>query len=337
MNHVHLILKYATSYETNVLSSRYTLVTTWMSLSLSLLVTPNARWAQHGITVAGGHGRGNSLQQLCCLHSIVVDDDDTVFIADHANHRIVAWKKGDNEGHVVAGGQGSGNGFHQLNYPTDVLIDKETKSLIICDQGNRRVIRRSLNNDTRGETLVDNIDCSRLAMDKQGCLYVNDYNKHEVRRYTGGDTKGTVVAGANGEGDRLNQFHYPCYMFVDAQQSLYVSDHYNHRVMKWLKRAKEGKVVAGGEGRGEELTQLHYPRGLWVDDTGTVYVAECNNDRVTRWPKGGKRGVVLVGGNGEGNATNQFKRPVGLSFDRRGNMYVADHDNHRVQQFKSEQ
>jgi sugar lactone lactonase YvrE len=70
-----------------------------------------------------------------------VDDDDTVFIAEWENHRIVAWKNGDNEGHVVAGGQGEGNGLHQLDRPTDVLLDKETKSLIICDHGNGRVVR----------------------------------------------------------------------------------------------------------------------------------------------------------------------------------------------------
>jgi hypothetical protein len=81
-------------------------------MSLSLLVTPNARWAQHGTTVAGGHGEANGLQQLNQPYGIVVDDDYTVFIADTWNHRIVAWKKGDIEGHVVVGGQGQGNGLH---------------------------------------------------------------------------------------------------------------------------------------------------------------------------------------------------------------------------------
>ncbi|CAF4223987.1 unnamed protein product, partial [Rotaria sordida] len=45
---------------------------------------------------------------------------------------------GDTNGQVVAGGHDKGN---QLNGPTDVLIDKETDSLIICDYGNRRVVR----------------------------------------------------------------------------------------------------------------------------------------------------------------------------------------------------
>jgi sugar lactone lactonase YvrE len=317
-------------------------------MSLSLLVTPNARWAQHGITVAGGHGQGDGLKQLHSPRGLVVDDDDTVFIADTWNHCIVAWKKGDHEGRVVAGGQGQGNGLHQLNCPTDVLIDNETKSLIICDQGNRRVVRWSLKHDTgvfwwpfnrgpRGEILVDNIDCLRLAMDKQGCLFVSDTEKHEVRRFTRGDTEGIVVAGGNGEGSHLNQFYRPRYIFVDEEQSVYVSDYWKHRVMKWLKGAKEGIVVAGGRGNGKELTQLSYPEGVWVDEAGTVYVAESGiNHRVTRWPKGVRRGVVVVGGNGEGNAANQLNGPDGLCFDRRGHMYVAEFWNHRVQQFKLE-
>jgi sugar lactone lactonase YvrE len=263
-----------------------------------------------------------------------VDNDDTLFIADDENHRIVAWKKGDNKGHVVAGGQGKGSGLHQLDRPTDVLIDEETNSLIICDYGNKRVVRWPLNDGTRGEVLVGNIDCSRLAMDKQGCLFVSDYKKHEVRRFTRGDTKGIVVAGGNGKGDQLNQLNTPTYLFVDEEQSVYVSDWDNHRVMKWMKGAKEGIVVAGGNGQGKELTQLDRPNGVWIDNIGTVYVAEDGNDRVTRWPKGGTKGVVVVGGNGEGNATNQFNCPQGLSFDRRGHMYVADWGNHRVQQFK---
>jgi sugar lactone lactonase YvrE len=88
-----------------------------------------------------------------------MDDDGTVFIADWENHRILAWKKGDNKGHVVADGQERGNELHQLDVPADVLIDNETKSLIFCDCENRRVVRWPLENGTRGEVLVDNIDC----------------------------------------------------------------------------------------------------------------------------------------------------------------------------------
>ncbi|CAF4320226.1 unnamed protein product, partial [Rotaria sordida] len=150
---------------------------------------------------------------------------------------------GDTNGQVVAGGNGYGS---RLDRPTDVLIDKETDSLIICDWNNRRVVRWSRRSDTtQGEILINNIKCSRLAMDDQRYLYISDIEKHEVKRYQIGDKNGTLVAGGNGQGASLNQLNFPTYIFVDQQQTIYVSDRDNHRVMKWNKGAKEGIVVAG--------------------------------------------------------------------------------------------
>ncbi|CAF4328367.1 unnamed protein product, partial [Rotaria sordida] len=153
---------------------------------------------------------------------------------------------GDTNGQVVAGGDGLGNRLNQLNQPTDVLIDKETDSLIICELGNRRVVRWSRRSGAaQGEILIHNIRCLGLAMDDQRYLYISHTDKNEVRRYQIGDKNGTLVAGGNGKGAGLNQLNYPTYIFVDQQQTVYVSDRDNHRVMKWNKGAKEGIVVAG--------------------------------------------------------------------------------------------
>ncbi|CAF1426866.1 unnamed protein product [Rotaria sordida] len=240
-------------------------------------------------------------------------------------------------GQVVAGGKGEGNRSNQLDRPTDMLIDKETDSLIICDRGNRRVVRWSRpSGTTQEEILIDNIKCWGLALDDQRSLYISDYDKHEVRRYQIEDKNGTIVAGGNGQGAGLNQLNFPTYIFVDQQQTVYVSDNNNHRVMKWNKGAEEGIIVAGGSGKGNALTQLSYPHGLFVDALGTIYVADTVNDRVMRWPKGAKQGTAIVGGNGEGAGANQFNGPFGLSFDRHGNLYVVDCWNHRVQRFSIE-
>ncbi|CAF1610960.1 unnamed protein product, partial [Rotaria magnacalcarata] len=143
---------------------------------------------------------------------------------------------------------------------TDVLIDKETDSLIICDQDNQRVVRWSRRSGTtQGEILIGNIDCHGVAMDEQRHLYVSDTRKHEVRRYQSGEKNGNLVAGGKGKGGGLNQLNEPHYLFVDGQQNVYVSDWNNHRVMKWDKGAKEGIVVAGRQGQRNALTQLSYP------------------------------------------------------------------------------
>jgi sugar lactone lactonase YvrE len=264
---------------------------------------------------------------------VFIDDDQTIYVADWENDRIVEWKSDANNGQIVAGGNGGGNRNDQLDYPTKVIVDKGTDSLIICDQDNRRVVRWPRRNGRSGETLISNIDCWDLIMDNDGYLYVSDPEKHEVRRWKMGETNKIIVAGGNGKGNRLDQLSGPAHIFIDEDDSVYVSDINNNRVMKWVKDAKEGIIVAGGQEKGNGLRQLSHPRGIIVDQLGTVYVADCNNHRVIRWLKGAEEGTIVVGGNGEGEQLNQFNCPIDLSFDRQNNLYVVDHYNHRVQKF----
>ncbi|CAF1007316.1 unnamed protein product, partial [Rotaria sordida] len=312
---------------------------TTTTTTIQQLVIPNipvdSQWAQNGVTVAGGHGRGNGTNQLYRPLGLFVDDDQTMVIADFENHRMMQWKVGDTKGQVVAGGNGLGYRLDQFNFPSDVLIDKETDSLIICD--NDRAVRWSRRSGTtQGELLIKGTSCAGLVLDNQRNLYIAAMSSAVVRRYRIGDQNGTIVAGGNDWGSRLNQLNTPVRIYVDEQEAVYVSDSGNHRVMKWNKDAKEGIVVAGGQGQGDALTQLSNPWGLFVDTLGTIYVADRSNHRVMRWPQGAKQGTVIVGGNGQGEGANQFDHPIGLSFDRHGNLYVADQYNHRIQRFSIE-
>ncbi|CAF4561442.1 unnamed protein product, partial [Rotaria magnacalcarata] len=111
-------------------------------------IPANAKWMQNGETIAGGNGSGNVTNQLYYPQGLFVDDDQTVRNGDTTH------------GQVVAGDNGQGNGLHQLDRPTDVLIDKETDSLIICDWGNRRVVRWSRRSvTTQGGIFICSIDC----------------------------------------------------------------------------------------------------------------------------------------------------------------------------------
>ena len=262
-----------------------------------------------------------------------VDDEQIIYVADSGNHRIMKWKSSEENGQVVAGGNGPGNRNNQLNWPINIIVDKETDSLIICDYSNRRVVRWPLQNIQNGETIISNISCCDLMMDNDRYLYVSDVEKHEVRRWKIGETDGIIVAGGNGQGNRLNQLNCPYYIFVDDDQSIYVSDSLNHRVMKWTKGATEGVIVAGGQEKGDSLTQLSYPKGIIVDQLGSLYVTDWGNDRVMRWLKGAEEGSVVVGGNSKGDHSNQFSSPEDLSFDEENNLYVVDYENHRVSKF----
>lgn len=301
-------------------------------------IDAKAKWIENGTTIAGGNGFGNGLTQLWDPSGLFIDDDNQViYTADSDNHRILEWKFDANNGTVVAGGNARGNGRHQLSFPRNVIVDKQRDMLIICEWGNKRVMQWPRRGSTCGETIIPNIESyGGLAIDSNGYLYISVFNKNEVQRWKIGETHGIVVAGGNGEGNRLNQLNGPTHIFVDQDQAIYVSDKDNHRVMKWEKGATEGIVVAGGYGKGDGLAQLTYPYGVTVDKLGTVYVADSWNNRIMRWPKGSTQGDIIVGKNGVGEEANQLNYPLSLAFDLKNNLYVVDQGNHRIQKFKIE-
>ncbi|CAF1370489.1 unnamed protein product [Adineta steineri] len=291
------------------------------------------KWKQNAITVAGGNGKGQQLNQLNYPFGIFIDRNKNIFIADCTNHRIVEWKHNAKQGQVIAGGNKPGNRMNQLNYPTGMIVNQQNHSIIIADLANSRVIQWCNQNQ---QILIRNIDCYGLVMDKHGFLYVSDYKKNEVRRWKMGEynNEGIIVAGGNGQGNQLNQLNYPTFIFVDEDQCVYVSDCFNHRVMKWKKDAKEGRIVAGGNGKGENSNQLSSPEGVIVDASSQIYVADSGNHRIMRWCEGKEEGEIVVGGNGAGNQPNELNGPTGLCFDVEGNLYVVDFENDRIEKFE---
>ncbi|CAF5210218.1 unnamed protein product, partial [Rotaria magnacalcarata] len=224
---------------------------------------------------------------------LFVVDGQTMVIADWGNSRIVQWKNGDTtNGQVVAGGNGQGNGLNQLNQPTDVLIDKETDSLIICDWGNRRVVRWSRRS---GGTLVaggngvggglNQLNFPRyLFVDRQQNVYVSDWNNHRVMKWNKGAKEGIVVAGGQGAGSALTQLSYPAGQFVDTLGTLYVGEYGNHRVTRWTQGANQGTVIVGGGNiAGAGANQLDRPIGLSSDRHGNLIVVDHGNHRVQRF------------------------------------------------------
>lgn len=87
--------------------------------------------------MAGGNGQGYALNELNQSYELYVDDDLTVYVADFWNHRIVAWPVGAKTGTLVLGGRVLGRPF----WPHGLTLDKKDDSFIICDWGNRRLLR----------------------------------------------------------------------------------------------------------------------------------------------------------------------------------------------------
>ncbi|CAF1282413.1 unnamed protein product [Adineta steineri] len=72
-------------------------------LIISSKISKWDKWKQNPITIAGGNGYGQELNQLDYPHGIFIDKNKNIFIADSWNHRIVEWKYNANEGQIIAG------------------------------------------------------------------------------------------------------------------------------------------------------------------------------------------------------------------------------------------
>ncbi|CAF1251615.1 unnamed protein product [Rotaria sp. Silwood1] len=306
---------------------------------LSTMTTPSicsqAKWSSNGITVAGGNGLGDDLNQLQFPVSIVIDHDDgSIYISDEYNSRVMKWVPGAKSSIVVAGGNGRGNESNMLNTASQILLDKKDGSLLICDQVNQRV-QRWQKNSNNGETILSNIPCVGLAMDSEGSFYATEWDSHRITKWFLNDTKGQIIAGGNGPGSGLDQFDHPSYLFIDQDQTLFIADQWNNRIIKWLKNAKQGIVVAGGNDEGSNMNQLIFPTSVIVDQIGTLYITDTNNNRLQRWFKDAiSASATIAGGRDEGPESNQLSFPYDVAFDRHGNLFVVDHYNHRVQMFQ---
>ncbi|CAF1461122.1 unnamed protein product [Adineta ricciae] len=96
-----------------------------------------------GITVAGGNGYGTGLNQLKNPSGVCVSlKDQSVYVGDQDNHRVVKWVVNATQGSIVAGVTGvAGSTSSLLNTPGDCVLDPTETFLYVADYGNHRVQR----------------------------------------------------------------------------------------------------------------------------------------------------------------------------------------------------
>ncbi|CAF3712773.1 unnamed protein product [Rotaria sordida] len=110
-----------------------------IGMLVSVLVDRYQR-IDEGIIVAGTGVGGSAANQLSRSRGFVIDQRETIYIADLWNSRIKKWKKGASEGITVAGGNGQGLAANQMNSPWNVEVDPYG-NIYIADTDNIRVMK----------------------------------------------------------------------------------------------------------------------------------------------------------------------------------------------------
>lgn len=95
-----------------------------------------------GVTVAGSSSciAGASLALLSTPRGIDIDINQTLYVVDPPNNRVVRWPRGASSGSVVAGQTNvSGSATNLLNHPIDVKLFNG--AMYIVEYSNYRVLK----------------------------------------------------------------------------------------------------------------------------------------------------------------------------------------------------
>ncbi|CAF3843748.1 unnamed protein product [Adineta steineri] len=144
-----------------------------------------------GIVVAGGNGQGDQLNQLNNPTFIFVDEEQSVYVSDPINQRVMKWRKDAQEGTIVAGGNGKGGNLTQLSSPEGVIVD-DMGQIYVADFENDRVMRWCegkeegeivAGGNRRGDRPFELNGPLDLSFDDEGNLYVVDFRNQRIQKF----------------------------------------------------------------------------------------------------------------------------------------------------------
>ncbi len=206
--------------------------------------------------------------------SIFVDNNDTLYVCDRDNDRIMKYNVNTTIGIVAAGVSGTpGSSPTQLNQPKGVAVD-QMGDIIVADSSNYRIQRFPLGS-TVGTTIAINSSSNILGVtrdlhiDVNNAIYVTDSDYSRVVKFYPNNGIGVILAGSSGPGSAADQLLSPFGNFMDGNQTLYIADNGNDRIQKWPDGATSGITVAGVTGlANSSLAYLNKPMAVIVDNNG---------------------------------------------------------------------
>jgi uncharacterized protein (TIGR03437 family) len=341
-------------------------------------LTVNATPASVLVTIAGngllsfsGDNGTASAAGISRPIKMAYDAAGNLYFTDFNNHRVR--KVAPNGTITTVAGNGlpgfSGDGGPasqaQLNFPLGVAIDS-AGDLYISEQNNHRVrkvtaatgvISTVAGNGTAGfsgdggqATAAQLNQPEDVAVDKDGNLYIADFNNHRIRRVAANGVITTIAgdgtAGFAGDGGAATaaRLAFPNDVAVDDAGNVSISDASNHRIRKITVSSGMIATVAGssstpgfaGDGGPAAAARLSTPTAVAFDGAGNIYIADRGNSRIRVVTA--SNGVIntIAGGaagfspDGSGAIGARLNFPTGVAVDPFGQVAFSDRDNFRV-------
>jgi sugar lactone lactonase YvrE len=172
----------------------------------SILGSSGNYWNVTGFKYFGTGTSGSGLNQLNAPTGIFIDSNDTLYITDAGNYRILSYLRNATNGTVAVLGT-NGSALNQFSQNMRYIHVDTSGNIYIADKGNNRVVRWAsggstgvivAGNDTAGNSLNLLNGPYGVWVDSDSNVYVTDTNNERVTKWAPNATVGVVVAGITG-------------------------------------------------------------------------------------------------------------------------------------------
>jgi sugar lactone lactonase YvrE len=203
-----------------------------------------------------------------------------------------------------------GNGPGQFRNPSGIAIDNSGRTLYVSDTFNSRIAKYIFSSPCpsgstqvlSGLCAVSNIQYSEfvspydVALDTSGNVYVSDYGKHRIFKFT---SSGSLITKWGFEGTGAGAFKFPSSIALDSSNSVYVVDERNYRIQKfdtngkyitkWGSMCKMGTgencnvSMPGAQVPGDGQFNFGLGRSKVAASPSGIYVTDVYNERVQKF------------------------------------------------------
>ena len=180
---------------------------------VAILGTSGLYWNVYGYTYVGTAAQGSLWNQLKTPYAIWIDSNDTLYISDTGNYRIMAYPRDASNGTLVAGTGQQGSLSNQTSTNIRFNYVDSNNNIYFVDSANHRVVfwpsganlgTVVAGNGTNGNALNQLYSPQGVWVDSSGNIFVTDTYNHRVMKWAPNATAGVLVAGVSGSSGVYN-------------------------------------------------------------------------------------------------------------------------------------
>jgi DNA-binding beta-propeller fold protein YncE len=261
-------------------------------------------------------GQQSGPLKLYMPSGIALDPDQSVYIADTGNCRIVFIPRLDGKDWLALGELGYGP--KKFKAPKGIAVDSR-KRIYVADPGNALTVR--IDDISGSNWIAASNNAVSIAFSRIGELFglsgkIMILNENLLA--------GDKTFGIPGKGK--GHFNMPCSIVVGSKGEILIADAKNARIVQVDNINGENWQSYDAEGSG--IGKFNKPSGIAIDSKNRIYVTDSANNRIVRMDNIGGKNLISFGKAGSGR--NEFMYPYGIALDEKDRIYIVDQFNNRI-------